>query len=239
MVALAVGRTVMVARSSNSGALACLPRQARWDLWGQMERVKLRDAVLLSLDLDPEPIPERSPDPTVADIATAAAALERAATELAWNERKPGEPPGPVPPSNAHRINERLKVAEGCLGESLKRVGEAVTPRWNTEVRITDFGRWASAKGWQLPSAFPLSAQPKITGIGLDQRERTSLLQIIGALASMANVDLRKPFVAAQNIHNAAVDKLMTNIAVNTILGHLKKVEDAVLRKNNDPPVDE
>jgi len=61
------------------------------------------------------------------------------------------------------------------------------------------------------------------------QRERTSLLTIIAALAKEADIDVSMPSKAAGQIEALTIEQ-GTRIAVRTVLGHLNRIQDALER---------
>jgi hypothetical protein len=61
----------------------------------------------------------------------------------------------------------------------------------------------------------------------MGQRERTTLLVIIGALAKLANIDLSKPSKAAGSIENETA-LMGVRVAARTIENHLKRVPEAM-----------
>lgn len=95
----------------------------------------------------------------------------------------------------------------------------------------------------RLPPDAPVVVRPqalnefvsKVSGVDpvdkpLDERERSSLLCIIGALARMAQVDLSQPYKAAEQVA-AALSQAGIPLAPRTIGTHLKAVPDALDRR--------
>ena len=64
----------------------------------------------------------------------------------------------------------------------------------------------------------------------LEERERATLLTIIGALASHANLDTSKPSKAAQIIEGLTQD-VGARVAARTIENHLKRIREALERR--------
>lgn len=67
----------------------------------------------------------------------------------------------------------------------------------------------------------------------LATRERTSLLAIIAALASEADIDIKSPSKSAQTIENIT-QRLGSRVAARTIEEHLKRVPDALERLSKE-----
>jgi hypothetical protein len=72
-----------------------------------------------------------------------------------------------------------------------------------------------------------LSEQDQKVEKSIERRERTTLLVIIAALASIARVDLKKPSSAAQAIETQT-DLMGARVAARTIENHLKIIPDAL-----------
>ncbi len=66
----------------------------------------------------------------------------------------------------------------------------------------------------------------------LDERERTTLLCIIGALANLSKLDLSEPFKAANQVQILLEQSGVKSPAVNTIGRHLQKAKDALTNRS-------
>jgi hypothetical protein len=62
------------------------------------------------------------------------------------------------------------------------------------------------------------------------QRERTTLLEIIAALAELNGIDVKKPSKAALEIGSATIQK-GARISARAIEDHLRRIPDALERK--------
>lgn len=95
----------------------------------------------------------------------------------------------------------------------------------------------------RLPPDAPVVVRPqalnefvsKVSGVDpvdkpLDERERSSLLCIIGALARMAQIDISQPYKAAEQVA-AALNQAAVPLAPRTIGTHLKAVPEALDRR--------
>ena len=69
-----------------------------------------------------------------------------------------------------------------------------------------------------------------VTDKQIGTRERTTLLTIIGALASLAKIDLAHSSKGAMSIQ-AEADRLGVKVGLRTIEGHLKRVPEAMDRR--------
>jgi hypothetical protein len=103
-----------------------------------------------------------------------------------------------------------------------------------------DWVEWASAKGVHIPwlkwaAAKGLVGDPVREASAtkpLGQRERTSLLVVIAALANELGIDVRQTSKAASAIERLT-EALGVRVAARTIEEHLKRIPDALERRGN------
>jgi hypothetical protein len=100
-----------------------------------MEQIRLWQAVLLSLDIDPRP------DPDLGFTGEGAIGI----FEIAL---------GSIQARNRHRLRDRLAIAESSAEAGGLKV-MATGRRFEGTLTLADFGRWATDKGLQLPKEFP------------------------------------------------------------------------------------
>jgi hypothetical protein len=94
------------------------------------------------------------------------------------------------------------------------------------QFRRSEISRWLSATG--LHSSYKFDVKPSVQfEKPLAERERTSLLIIIGLLSGEAKIDLTKPAKAAGLIADMAI-KAGVRIGETTIENHIKKVAEAL-----------
>lgn len=128
---------------------------------------------------------------------------------------------------------------DGTYARLLEHFGD--TPEANEKKKAF---RWDDPKAYYpaggLPEDAPVVVRPQalnefisnLSGVDqvdkqLDERERSSLLCIIGALAKMAQVDLSQPYKAAEQVA-AALNQAAVPLAPRTIGTHLKAVSGAL-----------
>ncbi len=110
---------------------AALPWPAAdWGLWADMPRATLREAVLLSMNLDPRPN----------------------FTEKAGRTRPLLSDPGP-------EFHRRLTLGCAHVGGygplRAVRVNQLLGARGDVEVSLPEFRAWAEGLGWPMPELFP------------------------------------------------------------------------------------
>jgi hypothetical protein len=82
----------------------------------------------------------------------------------------------------------------------------------------------------QHASAAPAKEQEAVLDKPLRERERSTLLTIIAALAKAADIDISKPSKAAEAIE-ALTTQLGARVSARSVEDHLKRIPDAIERK--------
>lgn len=172
-----------------------------WDYWKNLRVVSLQDACLLSLNMHPLSKRARTHDEQTALIY-------------------------------------RTEVAESHLGDGLAAHGTQADDYYErrpTGVRLAEFRAWAESLPvpFTFPADFPSAAPEDDTANAkepagekpLGERERVTLLCIIGALARQAQLDLSQPMKAGDAVAAMAPELSVTG---RTIGDHLKKVGPAM-----------
>lgn len=103
----------------------------KWDVWARADVVELREAVALSLNIDP------------------------CALYTAWQQTR--ESFDFLAPNEKVLVWERIKLSESHLGGKLQAVGEILlgSKALETKVRLVSFAEFAAWIGWDLPPRFP------------------------------------------------------------------------------------
>jgi hypothetical protein len=110
---------------------------------------------------------------------------------------------------------------------------EDYRPHEFRRLRPKEFLKWAQGKGWEIPKEFadildspdPESEQPDSVEESLDPRERATFLKIIAVLAREADLDLTKPYPAADTLIKHAARYGIEVPTTNTIAGKLQEVQ--------------
>jgi hypothetical protein len=104
------------------------------------------------------------------------------------------------PPRLGQQIITRLDIGERSIkAGTLKVEGDYYPAHWACELYPTTFLKWVESNGWKIPDELAVILNsPEPVKEKLDTRERTTLLQIIAALAVDANLDLTKHSKAAE-----------------------------------------
>jgi hypothetical protein len=213
---------------------------ANWEVWAEVDRCELWEAVVLTVDHEPTGF-------VIQPLSTGGLAIVPRST---MNVLPADMVIGEMPRDLMMKMHGRLKIALSNLDRSLKPL-HALRTELDVQagMSLPVFGTWAATKWSDLPEKFPrlASVAPKPTdetpsgGMratkttdSLATKERTNLLVIIGALAYKAGIDLTRTTVAAKEIERVVREDLKSKISVRTVEEHLKRVPDALDRKAPD-----
>jgi len=210
-----------VAASYPVGRVAFSPPPAKFSVWKNVGRCELWEAVVLTLGHEPrffEFHPESGRELIVAAIHLAFMP-ENAAYQTGLEL--------------VDEIHDRLVVAKSNAGKKFK-IGESYRSVSHAAVDLAEFGRWAEGVWPPLPPGFPSDEVPPVdaTQMPLATKERTSLLVVIAALAKRADIAWEQPTMAAKTIAETARDELGVRIGARTIEEILKKIDEALDRKD-------
>jgi len=202
---------------------AAIYERGRLAFWLRHERWSLRDAALILLDVDPDTGRYDEGDDDE-DPRILAFMCFRDDFPSAWDDS----------PDEIRKLRRGLS--------DIRRIAMSAEPSAVEILRTPDeWTSWAVSKN--VPVAWVAWARARhLIGqtegdiadqqgeSSLSQRERTSLLVIIAALARELKIDLGKPSKAADAIENLTVS-IGARVASRTIEDYLKKVPDALERR--------
>ena len=178
-----------------------------WDKWGKLGIVRIWQAAALSCNVPPESI---SFQDTKGNLYSAIRNVPLYVSEL-------------------------IDLAKSAIASGKLRAksldGSTVE---NCEVDLIEFSSWVCDIGKKLPPEFPRSAQTTIEPVpetSLGERERTTLLILIAALAKEARIDVTKVSKAVGLIEDLT-HQLGTRVAARTIEDHLKRIPKAINKKS-------
>ena len=126
-------------------------------------------------------------------------------------------------------IITRLDIGERSIkARTLKVDGPLYSSLWACELYPATFLKWVESNYWEIPGELlGILSSPEPVEEKLDVRERTTLLQIIAALAAEANLDLAKHSKAAETLQAiGAKHGLEMPKKKDTIAGKLKEARD-------------
>ncbi|OYY95915.1 MAG: hypothetical protein B7Y41_01125 [Hydrogenophilales bacterium 28-61-23] len=132
------------------------------------------------------------------------------------------------------KVSELIDLAKAAIASRALRVktlDDSATE--NSEVDMTEFASWACDFGKKVPPEFPrgeAKSEPA-PETPLGERERTTLLILIAALAKEARIDVTKHSKAAGLIEDLT-QQLGTRVAARTIEDHLKRIPQAINKKS-------
>jgi hypothetical protein len=109
-------------------------KQADWSLWRKADRVTLFDAILLSVDLNPDTEPR--------NVAVGSVKLDLFKGSLQM-----------IDATSWQRLERRVRLVNSSLGTTLRLATEGF--ELSDIVRLPVFGDWADLKELQVPQAFP------------------------------------------------------------------------------------
>lgn len=131
---------------------------------------------------------------------------------------------------------ELLTLAKSNLGNKLKAIEINKDAHEESKVSFPAFFSWLKATGYELPPELlgPVNnkAAPLTEEAPLTERERTTLLKLIAALAHEAGIDISKPSKAAGLIEGLTI-RINNRVSPRAIENHLKKIP-ATLDKRSD-----
>lgn len=177
-----------------------------WPKWLEVKSVKLWQAVALACNYDPSNFKFFDDKTFNGEI-------------LCPFSRRPSD------------FSELLKMAKSNLGGKLKVLTINKTALEESEVSFPAFFSWLKATGYELPTELLGSvnnkAIPLIEETPLKERERTTLLTLIAALAKEAGIDITKPSKAAGLIEDLTL-QIDRRVSARAIENHLKKIPAAL-----------
>ena len=223
-------------RASSRPAEWNTPGRADWDMWRHMLIVTLRQAVALSLDIDPDTLDfdaeyRLTPglweeavllfdnDPDVQDVY---------AEHKKWRRIANAE----------YKKRWRIARAHLAAGKTLRLVSGVIDSPGAT-VNLPEFGAWALSLGWSLPADFPRAdaAQPtpkaaKRRDLELSTRERETLLKLVIGMA-IEGYRYEPRAVRSKAPAEIAADLAKQGIAItdDTVRKWLKTAANTVLEK--------
>lgn len=131
---------------------------------------------------------------------------------------------------------ELLNLAKNNLGGKLKATTINKGALEESEVSLQTFYSWLKATGYDLPPELVGHVGQKAASLtdeqSLGERERTTLLTLIAALAHEAGIDISKPSKAAGLIEGLTT-KIEARIAARTIEEHLKRIPGALEKRSS------
>lgn len=197
-----------------------------WDTWSTRASGTLGEIVALACGLDPDDRDTR----------------QLISYETVVLQRPPEADPGDIawllsghsrPHTTDAKLRGRWKRFEGLLRAADSAVKVADLPTRHGHIKTADFAVWAESSGYKLPPHFPRSKQrteetgvPQTTSKPLHTKERTTLLKIIGVLATEAKLP-DEPYKAAKSIVTAAAT-LDVSISENSVAAALKAARGLV-----------
>ena len=183
-------------------------RKPDWEKWKHEKQARLWHAVALACDMDPSNF-------SLFD-----------APELSRLLRTPPQ-----------AFDDLIALAKGSLGAGgiLKLVSKSDLGLEESDIKLAVFRKWAESIGTVLPSGFPGCAAPKQAPEeekAVEERERTTLLVLIAALAHEAGIDISKPSKAAGLIEGLTL-RINARVAARTIENHLKRIPAALEKSSS------
>ncbi len=127
-------------------------------------------------------------------------------------------------------VSELLGLAKANIGAGGKlKVPKSNEPLEARKVSLVNFGQWAVSVGIDLPPEFPGKPEAKtvVEETALGERERTTLLVIIAALAKELRLDISQPSKTAISIE-ALIGKMGASVSARAIENHLNRASMAV-----------
>lgn len=188
-------------------------RAADWNVWSHVPNPRLWEAVVLSLNIDPRQV-RHTKDQWMASPGA---------------DRMFDESP---------ELSDRMLVARSNVSSEgpLHPISISMGQPLECKVSLSEFGAWAETLDWQLPNAFPRSRgkQPSPHRDDAERplmtKERNTLLAIIGVLANMAGLDIKKASKTGEIIESEAA-KLGLSLSRRSAMDHLSRVPDAMATK--------
>ncbi|WP_320534802.1 hypothetical protein [Robbsia andropogonis] len=186
-------------------------RRPKWSKWSHIPRVKLWEAVALSLDIEPSVI-TREKD--------------------GWMASKVVYAEGPD-------FDDRMLIAERNLDHAIKLKSIVMGNPQECEVDTSQFAEWAASINWDIPEALrakiptpieePVATPSTTYEKPLSTRERNNYLLIIAALAKGAKIDVTvEPYTAANKII-ALGEQIGFQLKQETVATKLKLVNAAII----------
>lgn len=135
------------------------------------------------------------------------------------------------------KFDDLLKEAKSSIsaGGVLKLVSRSEDGLEESEIDLANFRKWAESAQFNLPDEFPGKSpikQASLEETVFGERERTTLLTLIAALANEAGIDISKPSKAAGLIEGLTM-RIEARIAARTIEEHLKRIPTALEKRSS------
>ncbi len=178
-----------------------------WRRWKSKPQVRLWQAIALLCDLAPESLESTFPPGTLDKI---------------FNQR-------PQPFDNLVALAKSNLRSDGLL----KPISLNIESTEESEIALSTVAAWAKSFGIAIPNDFPDNATKKNQSLEekpLGERERTTLLTLIAALAQEAHIDIKMTSKAAGLIETLT-SGMGARIAARTIEDHLKRIPVALEKR--------
>ncbi|MGO9446411.1 MAG: hypothetical protein ACLPXB_16795 [Thiobacillaceae bacterium] len=132
-------------------------------------------------------------------------------------------------------IGELMDLAKASIGAGgLLKVSKSNDALEERIVSLSNFAEWAESIGFELPEEFPgrpMARKTRLEDTPFGERERTTLLTLIAALATEAGIDISKTSKAASLIEGLTLG-IGARVAARTIEEHLKRIPAALEKRS-------